>query len=320
MTGNINVRPRASILRTLIFALCLYFSLAANIDHSRRSAMPQSSSSTVIDPAISVVDGVYTSASTQAFSPNAPVIFFVPGAWHHYDFFAKVRVGLSYPSDTTNHPSIGAYPPTLDLNDDIANLRAALLAHINAGKQVVVVLHSYGGIVGSSAAHQLSYKYRQTQGLPGGIITLVYISAFVVPAGNSIRDMLPGGQWNPWMKFEGDLSFTEDEENIFYHDLSAAEKKYWVSRLRHHSLRAYEVKVGVNGEGWLETPSMYVYCEQDQAVPLVVQQAWKNSMGPGVATFSINASHSPFISQPAKVREAIAAAITFGRQESGITV
>ncbi|TGZ81611.1 hypothetical protein EX30DRAFT_330744 [Ascodesmis nigricans] len=307
-----SLNPR-SILRTCLLSGIIGLAVSATI--TPRSVIHQDTTTT--DSSVSIVENLGTSLANFFWGANTPIIFFVPGAWHHYDFFAKTRLGLLYPSDTINHPSIGAYPPIKDMNDDIAALRAALLTHINAGKQVVLLCHSYGGIVGSSAVRQLSYKHRKALGLKGGIISIMYVSAFIVPSGSSVRDMLPGGEWNPWMKFQGDLSFTEDETNIFYHDLSAVEQTYWISRLRHHSKRAYEVKVGPNGEGWKEVPSMYVFCEDDRALPRVVQGIWKDSMGPGVATFSINSSHSPFISKPGKVREAIAAAVTFGKQQSG---
>ena len=51
----------------------------------------------------------------------------------------------------------------------------------------MVVMHSYGGLVGSeAAAEELSYAKRQAQGLPGGVIHLFLYSAFLLNEGQSV--------------------------------------------------------------------------------------------------------------------------------------
>jgi hypothetical protein len=55
---------------------------------------------------------------------------------------------------------------------------AALTPLVNAGKNVVMVMHSYGGAPGSAAVKGLTRAVRQTAGLPGGVIELVYMAAF----------------------------------------------------------------------------------------------------------------------------------------------
>ena len=55
------------------------------------------------------------------------------------------------------------------------------------GKTVVVVMHSYGGLVGSEAIpEELSYARRQAQGRPGGVIHLFFYSAFLLNDGQSV--------------------------------------------------------------------------------------------------------------------------------------
>jgi hypothetical protein len=133
-----------------------------------------------------------------------PTIVLVPGAWHLPDVFDTVRSILTvrgFPSEAPGHPSIGAEPPEKTLNDDIVCLHQLLLRLADEGKEIVLVLHSYGGVVGSGAVEGLSKAEREKNGKEGGVIIIVYMSAFVVPQGKSLKDML-GGQFLPWMKVE----------------------------------------------------------------------------------------------------------------------
>jgi hypothetical protein len=52
-------------------------------------------------------------------------------------------------------------------------------------------------MVGSGAVKGVEYAQRVKDGEKGGVIMLVFMSAFVAPKGSSVRDML-GGQWLPW--------------------------------------------------------------------------------------------------------------------------
>lgn len=80
------------------------------------------------------------------------------------------------------------------MHDEIARLS-------DDGKEVVVVAHSYGGMVGAGAVKGLERIARHKAGKSGGVIMLVYMTAFVAKAGTSLLDML-GGKWLPWMKID----------------------------------------------------------------------------------------------------------------------
>lgn len=45
---------------------------------------------------------------------------------------------------------------------------------------------------------------------------------------------------------------------------------------------------------------MYMYCDQDQAVPIEIQDSFANTLGEPI-TFHVDASHSPFLSRPEEV-------------------
>jgi len=71
-------------------------------------------------------------------------------------------------------------------------MRSSSVPRWKTGKDVVVVMHSYGGIVG---------HYRRIGGLKGGVTRLLYMCAFVVPVGASLTGQL-GGQLPPFIKVE----------------------------------------------------------------------------------------------------------------------
>ncbi|KAF4770551.1 hypothetical protein HAV15_012904 [Penicillium sp. str.  len=116
--------------------------------------------------------------------PESPVFVFVPGAWHAADTFDVVRDlmqkrGLA--TEAISTPSVGAFPPDKGLHADIEHTRAVLKEMVEAGRQIVLVNHSYGGMVGAGAVEGLGYSQRCKVGLPGGVIMVVWMAAFVTP-------------------------------------------------------------------------------------------------------------------------------------------
>jgi pimeloyl-ACP methyl ester carboxylesterase len=85
--------------------------------------------------------------------------------------------------------------------EDAAALRSTLERLADEGKEIVLVVHSYGGFVGQNAVEGLGLKQRQAVSKKGGVIIFVYLASFVVPKGGSIKVML-GGQYLPWMQLD----------------------------------------------------------------------------------------------------------------------
>lgn len=135
---------------------------------------------------------------------SKPTIVFAPGAWHTADCFNLARDALhdkGWSTEAVDYPSVGAEPPKKGLDDDAVVLRNRLVSLSDAGKEIVLVVHSYGGLVGANAVENLGYQQRRKDGKVGGVIMFVYLAAFVTPLGKSIKEML-GGQYLPWMNFQ----------------------------------------------------------------------------------------------------------------------
>jgi len=123
-----------------------------------------------------------------------PTILLIPGAWHTPECFDALRAEMekhSFPTISRQLPSNGCTDPSNhSAQTDADFIRTQLLLPLlDEGKRVVVAMHSYGGQPGSAAAYGLSEEERSKEGLKGGVVGLVYIAAFLVPAGLSCIDM-----------------------------------------------------------------------------------------------------------------------------------
>lgn len=135
---------------------------------------------------------------------SLPTVVLVPGAWHspvHYTELITLLRYAGYHTVSARNPSCNsANPDVQSVAGDAAAIRNNLiLPQINVGKNVVLAMHSYGGCPGAVAAKGLSKTERAAEGLPGGIIGIIMICAFVALEGQSLVSTLPGKQLNDWV-------------------------------------------------------------------------------------------------------------------------
>ena len=94
-----------------------------------------------------------------------------------------------------------------------------------------------------------------------------------------------------------------EPERRFYNDLSKQEQDHWISELKHHP--AIAQLTPLTYVAYKHHPMSYLYCTNDQALPLQVQEMMVGGCGVNVETHSCDAGHSPFLSQPESVLEAV---------------
>ncbi|GKT46684.1 uncharacterized protein ColSpa_06865 [Colletotrichum spaethianum] len=267
------------------------------------------------------VIGLLSSAlvAGAAILPTAatlPTIVFTPGAWHGPWAFDLVRAGLTlkgYESEAITLPSVGADPATVGLEEDAAVLRSTLETLADAGKEIVLVVHSYGGMVGSNAIEGLGYQQRAANNETGGVIMLMYLTAFAAPNGTSLLDML-SGEYLPWMRADGDKVYADDPEDIFYADVNPVLQAEAIARLSWQSARVFADPSTY--APWTEgIEVMFFHTEQDKAIPLATQEAMAAQFPPGYTTFYANTSHSPFLSHPELVIEGVELAAKVGQEK-----
>lgn len=69
------------------------------------------------------------------------------------------------------------------MHDDIAAVRSTIAELVNQEHDVMLVLHSAGGFIGSNAIEDLEVTARKEKGLKGGVKGIVFLTAGILPKG-----------------------------------------------------------------------------------------------------------------------------------------
>lgn len=139
------------------------------------------------------------------FTMSKPTIIIVPGAWQlppAFDNIVKLLNEAGYPTVHVPLPTVGGTElPLAGQSDDVDAVRKVLVPVVEEGKEVVVIGHSAGGISMSGAVEGYDAGSRKAAGKTGGVVRCIFMTAFVLPKGQSLLGML-GGQPLPWMVVE----------------------------------------------------------------------------------------------------------------------
>lgn len=239
---------------------------------------------------------------------SSPVFVLISGGWHTPSTYVKFTTALRSKGYEIHVPALpsmnGSRPPDSDLNTDTSFIRTYVSDLINSGLTVIVLMHSYGGQVGTNALYGLGLNSRKQAGLSGGISHLVYITASALLEKVSMidtviefghKDLIPLAfdfapdqavlYRNPKMGLIGDTPGVSDEEVEHYVDsLMIWNGKCMYDPLTHCA--------------WREIPVVYVYTLADMTVPLDYQKSFVAGMekeGVMVTNFELNTGHSPML-------------------------
>ncbi|KAJ9363292.1 catalytic protein [Paecilomyces variotii] len=240
-------------------------------------------------------------ASSSSSVTNKPTLLLVQGSFQLPLVYETLIKGLEAEGYPTVHPQLpscnpgDADFPTRTLADDSRAVTEALQSLIEKdGKYVVVIMHSYGGLVGSDAVpKELSYESRKQAGAPGGVIHLFYFAAFVLSPGQSVLKAF-GESPNNDVRDDGTFTIKNGAE-ILYNDLPAEEAALWESRLIPQSYKVQETPLSRAAYEYI--PSTYLICENDKAAPTNFQEIFARAANAEIDR--CNAGHSPMLSQPA---------------------
>lgn len=130
-----------------------------------------------------------------------PTILILHGSWHqpaHFELFMEKLEAQGYPCVCPRQPTFNV--PTsrmksISMHQDAEHIRWYLdrLVEVEE-KEVMVLCHSYGGIVGTQAVHEsLGCVRRKAEGKKGGVVKMLYMSAFILPPNSSLVDAFGGG-------------------------------------------------------------------------------------------------------------------------------
>ncbi|PYI03088.1 alpha/beta-hydrolase [Aspergillus sclerotiicarbonarius CBS 121057] len=225
---------------------------------------------------------------------DTPLTVFAPGAWNRssaYDNFRNLLSHRDIRSLAVDHLSNGADPPNQGLSEDSHRFHQVILDLADQGNRLVLVGHSYGGMVISTAAAGLGLEERSKAGKPGGVIVLVYMAAFVAERGKNLRDLIGGRLWS-WMLTDGNYVRLDPNVDLIQDVPDASKAKHMFP---HICLPAFLEPA--TQEPWHTIPSVYIVCEDDEALPSSIQYSMiKSLVNPRV--FRLRSGHSPFLSMP----------------------
>lgn len=261
---------------------------------------------------------------------KSPTLIFIPGAWHSPICYEKIIkrlendhklkcVSITLPTTSGN--------PSATFKDDFDTARNAILHETSQNNDVVVLAHSYGGIVGNSAIKDFT-KPRDPSALTlltpptegeedigqGRVIGLVLIASGFSFTGYAFMDPFLGHPPPQW-RVNNETGYAElvvSPREFFYHDLPADEAGYWVSQLRPQSLKALYEGAEFTYAGWRDVPVWYIGTVEDQGLPVVVQRVqvgMARGLGVSVEHRELRTSHSPFLSQPEATTRIIVEAV-----------
>lgn len=188
-----------------------------------------------------------------------------------------------------------------DLSDDSRAIETeAKRLVIDEGKNVMVVMHSYGGLVGSNAIPEdLSLQSRRRAGFTGGISSLFYFATFVLDQGQSVLGTF-GESPNNDVKPNGRFTMKETASTI-YHDLPPEEARHWASKIIDQSYAVQTTPISRTAYRYI--PSTYVVAEDDHALPVQYQEMFAATTGSEVK--KIQSGHSPQLSKTEELADLI---------------
>jgi pimeloyl-ACP methyl ester carboxylesterase len=146
-------------------------------------------------------------------SLSTPTFLLIPGAWHLPAYFDPVISYLSnhhYPSVAVTLPDVNSSPAATSIQSDVSVAADALTALLNNGSDVIVVMHSYGGMVGTDAVGRVveerpghghggggGCKKARSKSKFGRIRRLVYVAAHVPLEGQTLFEAIDGAVQEP---------------------------------------------------------------------------------------------------------------------------
>ena len=244
-----------------------------------------------------------------------PVVVFVHGAWHtpdnYRDFLESLRTAgfeVHCPLLPTSNAS---QPSQRRFEDDVDKVHELVESLVASSKHVLVVMHSYGGTVGSNALKDLSFNYRSEHGLPGGVVHLIYMCAYILPVGYSIFDIVEeAGLLQLWDKFVEDFddgtTFPRDPVALLFQDVSPEKTEKNLRFLVRFPMQALKTKM--THAAWLNIPFTYLITTDDRAVPTIYQDIMidkAKAQGREFEEERYDSGHSIFLTKEKEVVESM---------------
>jgi hypothetical protein len=246
-----------------------------------------------------------------------PTIVLLPGAWHspaHYNKLRKELEKHGYESEAVALATVDPKdPPNTDADSDVKVISAAINKVLDAGKDVVLVTHSYSGLPGQSAA----YSFITDKQDGPRLVAIAMMCSFIYPPHMSLLGPL-GNKPLPIHDVSSDENLVSvggpGPDHLFYNDVSPEEAAHSKSLLKAHSWRCKILPTSAEGVGYWGIPTSYLVCEKDNAIPVDLQRKMiadatevlkERGSELRIREESVESGHSPFLSMPERAAEFI---------------
>ncbi|KAI1267980.1 Alpha/Beta hydrolase protein [Xylariaceae sp. FL1019] len=231
-----------------------------------------------------------------------PLLVLVPGAFGTAEGFEKMIPYLgSLETHPASYPSCNPPDPLeASCTNDIATLRSTLISLLDQGRNLIILAHSYAGVVAGGAAKGLDPISRNGAGHECAVLGLIYVVGNITLEGETLLDAV-GGAYPPFIKSntpsEG-LALVDPANEVFYNDCEPDPMldKY----VYPHALKAFETKAPAPAwkDPGFEKRILYIRTGKDQCNPPFLQNLWIEKSGVEWKIVDIDTGHMPFVSQP----------------------
>ena len=249
-------------------------------------------------------------------SSRKPAIVLVSGAWcvpAHYETLTGALEKAGYTVHVPAKPTCsGARPPTASFADDVGHIRNVVAALVEAGESVIMAMHSYGGAVGTEALRDLTAPSRRARGLAGGVVGLLYLCAYLLPAGWCVMDVVQKAGGAELLAAGVEVAddgacMLRDPVAALCHDLEdAAEQRRHAELLAWFPVAALEGKLTF--EAWREVPTTYVRTTEDRCAPPAYQEVMLKEIqrnGGEIKEVTFQTSHAVFVLKAREIVELV---------------
>ena len=222
--------------------------------------------------------------TTQAAESSVKNVLLVHGGWVDGSGWSQVYRGLRKDGYNVTIVQI----PTVSLADDVA---ATKLAISQQSGTVILVGHSYGGVVISEAGNDPKVK------------GLVYVAAFAPDKGESVQTLIanpvPGAPVPPILPPQNGFLFLDRAKfaDAFAADVPPAEAAFMADSQVPWGVNA--LSSAVTEPAWKSKHSWYLVTTEDKMIPPPAQRQMAKRAGSTVA--ETKSSHAVFVSHPQAV-------------------
>ncbi|KAJ7645036.1 Alpha/beta hydrolase fold-1, partial [Mycena polygramma] len=228
-----------------------------------------------------------------------PTIIIIPASFSPLSvFYTPVIADLETHGYTVHGielETVGRREKAPSMYDDAAKVASLTSRLADEGKDVVLVAHSYGGLVACESAKGLAKSVREKEGKKGGIVRIILVSAVVPREGHTLADDV--------FKIKDGYMVMDPANSapINFSDLAREEALSWASKMREHAAASFGETLTYGA--YKDIPISYLLCELDKGVSLEVQNIIIAGMesemgGRTVDRHPVQSGHCINVSQP----------------------